>query len=175
MLQPPPITRRGSPFSVQRRTTAASSAVERGCTSASAGPPSLRNVYAASGSRGFTMSAKSFSCCAGSAMVPSVPAHHRPHLKCRQREGRRRYNKGTRGNAQSEIRNPNLEIRNKFEARNSNVPKQDGFAGFVLRILNLFRISRFGFRDSDFGFWSCEVSMYVVTRELRFCYGHRLL
>ena len=46
----------------------------------------------------------------------------------------------------TEIRNPNIEIRNKAQIE-SQIPKPE-FRQFVLRILNLFRISHFVFRIS---------------------------
>src|SRR5207249_2423188 len=45
-----------------------------------------------------------------------------------------------------EIRNPNLEIRNKFEIRSSNDQNGSGFEVFGFRYSDLFRISIFGFR-----------------------------
>ena len=45
------------------------------------------------------------------------------------------------------IRNPNIEIRNKSEIQNQRL-KTRMFCSFSFRILNLFRISIFGFRIS---------------------------
>ena len=56
----------------------------------------------------------------------------------------RRFCKSRAGEDIGKIRNPNDEIRNKFEIRN---PKQ--IAAFLLGISNLFRTSIFGFRISS--------------------------
>src|SRR5207248_2270399 len=45
-----------------------------------------------------------------------------------------------------EIRNSNVEIRNKFKIQRGNVQNADLFRSFVLWYSNLFRISNIGFR-----------------------------
>src|SRR5262249_55646128 len=89
MLQPPPRTRNGILASPQRCTHAASSWRDVGCTSISAGPPTLREVYAARGSPGLLIPANSCRASATAVCLMATELLHKLTAIIEARQGTR--------------------------------------------------------------------------------------